>query len=905
MTQELLISQSIIVCKSVYVDFAKVGASPSYVSCHPNSSVEITHSPLLLFLVPETLPKSASLQAMVTGSECSEALTTIEGTDQFLPLILIKIADEPSLILQLIYSLHDRLKRFSIEKPQFLNLRRAVFKVVSCPQILTFIVTQPLWISNCDLFAENQGRSVEGMTFLGPILNGSVFADDCVEVVEQIFKDSALPPQAVESATTSLRMTYGLYWEQVMHIFRAILAKKEHRGEVTNFLVKAVKLNAAHAQMRPNERLLAGEGFMLNLSMLLLGLAAPVKLQTVDVNYLFHNDCPMKEMLDDTKLNASDEELSQYRANKGDSIEEPNFATVCFFLTAWGIHCGLLASLRKYQRRVRSIGELKRGIENIAQSLDGVNTAAMPSNLVTRNRAVLKRLRNELALQKRSLMCCNVVLLSPQVFKMCTMYYAKLATFLLQLADYDETTGKARSSELLSMMPEWFLEDLAEMLIFMQQNFQPRELPIDVSSVQPIINFCLFVICHAQLFRNPYLVAKFVEILFYCDPISSGHSNVLHEMVITHPLAIKSTLVSSLVNFYIEVESTGASNEFYDKFSIRYNISMIFISMWKTGLLKRHFFEEAEQNTQNFIKFTNRMINDMSFLLEESLDGLKRIRELQTLRDNPEGWSQLTNQQQTQNLSELSSRERQVVSYLTLANKTVTLLHHLTTEIKAPFLRPEIADKLAAMLDFNLMQLCGPKCNSLKVRNPEHYGWQPKRLLLLLVGIYTNLDDDPDVLEAADVETDTPEKVYGRLALAMANDERCFTEKSFKDAVALMEGRSLVAPETMDTFKKLCEKVLKMRSLSELAEIDYGDIPADFKDTLMDTLMTDPVQLPGSQAIMDRPMIMRHLLNSETDPFNRQPLKESDLIPLPELKARILAFKREREAEWRASRSNN
>lgn len=46
----------------------------------------------------------------------------------------------------------------------------------------------------------------------------------------------------------------------------------------------------------------------------------------------------------------------------------------------------------------------------------------------------------------------------------------------------------------------------------------------------------------------------------------------------------------------------------------------------------------------------------------------------------------------------------------------------------------------------------------------------------------------------------------------------------------------------------------------------------------MDTLMTDPVELP-SGVIMDRSIIARHLLNSQTDPFNRQPLTEEELKP--------------------------
>ena len=52
-----------------------------------------------------------------------------------------------------------------------------------------------------------------------------------------------------------------------------------------------------------------------------------------------------------------------------------------------------------------------------------------------------------------------------------------------------------------------------------------------------------------------------------------------------------------------------------------------------------------------------------------------------------------------------------------------------------------------------------------------------------------------------------------------------------------------------------------------------------FPDPLMDTLMVDPVLLPTSGNIMDRTIILRHLLNSQTDPFNRQPLTEEDIQP--------------------------
>jgi ubiquitin conjugation factor E4 B len=64
----------------------------------------------------------------------------------------------------------------------------------------------------------------------------------------------------------------------------------------------------------------------------------------------------------------------------------------------------------------------------------------------------------------------------------------------------------------------------------------------------------------------------------------------------------------------------------------------------------------------------------------------------------------------------------------------------------------------------------------------------------------------------------------------------------------------------------------------------------------MDTLMSDPVQLP-SGVIIDRPVIVRHLLNTSQDPFNRQDLTVDMLVPATELKNRIEAWKIERQQQ--------
>jgi hypothetical protein len=59
--------------------------------------------------------------------------------------------------------------------------------------------------------------------------------------------------------------------------------------------------------------------------------------------------------------------------------------------------------------------------------------------------------------------------------------------------------------------------------------------------------------------------------------------------------------------------------------------------------------------------------------------------------------------------------------------------------------------------------------------------------------------------------------------------------------------------------------------------------------------MVDPVTLP-SGLVMDRPVIARHLLSDQTDPFNRLPLTLDMLKPATALKQKIEAWKQAQTA---------
>lgn len=73
------------------------------------------------------------------------------------------------------------------------------------------------------------------------------------------------------------------------------------------------------------------------------------------------------------------------------------------------------------------------------------------------------------------------------------------------------------------------------------------------------------------------------------------------------------------------------------------------------------------------------------------------------------------------------------------------------------------------------------------------------------------------------------------------------------------------------------------------------DVPDDFLDPVMSTLMKDPVKLPSGNT-MERGSILRHLLSDPRDPFSRAPLQPEDLVPDVDMRARISQWLRERAA---------
>ena len=112
-------------------------------------------------------------------------------------------------------------------------------------------------------------------------------------------------------------------------------------------------------------------------------------------------------------------------------------------------------------------------------------------------------------------------------------------------------------------------------------------------------------------------------------------------------------------------------------------------------------------------------------------------------------------------------------------------------------------------------------------------------------------------------------------------------EQYFRKTLKILRSRGLAKDENeVKRFGEVSKKIENLRKETDLEEEKFSDAPDEFYDSLLCTLMTDPVRLPSGN-VVDRTTIHRHLLNDKTDPFTRKPLDESMLKNCDELRSRI------------------
>ena len=215
------------------------------------------------------------------------------------------------------------------------------------------------------------------------------------------------------------------------------------------------------------------------------------------------------------------------------------------------------------------------------------------------------------------------------------------------------------------------------------------------------------------------------------------------------------------------------------------------------------------RNVDKFVRFVNLMINDVTYLMDESLSELTQIHNIQVEMDDQATWNSQSLEYRRERETTLRSLERHASGYTTLGRSTVELLKIFTAETKAPFMMPEIVDRLAAMLDYNLQAMVGPKYQELKVREPQKLKFHPKELLSDILQVFLNLSDQPQFIQA------------------VAGDGRSYTKRLFESAEEIARTRTIKSETEIAQLRRFADKVEEAKAALE-AEEDLGELPDEF-----------------------------------------------------------------------------
>lgn len=719
-------------------------------------------------------------------------------------------------------------------------------------------------ITQSSMFVDKSvpAAQLEVGTLLGPYFQISPLQ---AEMTRQYFAGpKTMDPGRIRTSQQSLQMALRSHQTELFDIVNTLVrASPEARERVLDWFALVVNANHKRRAMRVDKTTVSSDGFMININTCLNQLCEPFvdaqfsKIDRVDIDYLRKN--PRVDIKDETKINADQDHSDAYYKDQLDGTN--NFISECFFLTVAAHYYGSEAARNMLKDMDRELKQMAKQIEKFETERHKYVNNPMQLNLFEN---ALKKYKDQHDKGLSYKYAVQGVLLD-ELAQTRSMQFMRFVTvwILRQVSSHRQFPQQplklpldSEQPEAFKNLPEYFLDVISGNFGFIMYN-----MPQVISSTQSdeLIMLCITFLRNSEYIKNPYLKASLVTILFRGTwSWRQGSPGILADQYNSMPFATEH-LLHSLMKFFIEAEFMGGHGQFFDKFNIRFEIFQIIKCIWPNTVYRDHLMREAKVNMEFFVRFVNLLLNDVTFVLDESFTAFHTIYD--TSKELSLAGTSLDQQQRQEKEEALEAAKNKAKSYMQLTNETVGMLKLFTEALPDAFTMPEIVQRLADMLDYNLDAMVGPKSTSLKVDNLQEYNFRPKALLSEIVDVYLNLGEKENFI------------------LAVARDGRSYKTETFVQAGNVLRKFVLKAPEEMARWNQLIEKFAKAKEDDEAADADLGDIPDEFLDPLMFTLMEDPVLLPVSRIVIDRSTIRSHLLSDPHDPFNRVPLKIEDVLP--------------------------
>lgn len=601
------------------------------------------------------------------------------------------------------------------------------------PALARFVVQDPYWLPK----GVPNSRVLMAKSTLGALL--SVGASSADPVFQGVLQHRG--QQDVEAEVVRMRTGFASYQALCAQLFKNGVRDSFIRESLLQWLALFINGNTVRRRQQWHPLETSTDALFWNVIHVCLQLSAPIirkhtraDLEKVNMQYLLQAQGVANQRTEYDSITRVQATLADVKAMRA-ALPKPllltpgvppyspfNFVTECFFLTHAVLHEGLGSIVRQYGELMQEISRKSRSLQSMDPSaIMHQQVQAELDQLFAMNLAIRVHLQDpqltadviaffewtahwirfhqEQAVEASGAAAAAAAASSSSAAAAAPASPSSAAS-TPATASTPAPAAPAASGRILplaALIPEPIIETLAEYISYLGR-FQSSQLSsLPQSSYGMILELVLALAAGPFALKNPHLRSNLAEFLLFLLP--PDHVATPNHIFAASPVMVE-RLVPTLLELYVSVED--GRGMYYAKFSARNNITALLEFLWQLPAHKSRLLTIASDfGAQSlFTRFTNVLCNDMIFLLDSALKELTEIRATQVAMDDQHAWAAQTQQVQQERQRAYAQSEQGATSCLQLANATVHLLHYLSAEVVAPFVTPEFAQRIAAMLDY-------------------------------------------------------------------------------------------------------------------------------------------------------------------------------------------------------------
>jgi hypothetical protein len=308
-------------------------------------------------------------------------------------------------------------------------------------------------------------------------------------------------------------------------------------------------------------------------------------------------------------------------------------------------------------------------------------------------------------------------------------------------------------------------------------------------------------------------------------------------------------ILNNLLDCMVLINDNSGDDELYDKITPYFkimNITKIILNLSINNYLGNSTFNTSYEFMLN--NYSSNKLEHMKKIININVNSLNNS--IQEMFTNISMLYKIENDliESDKNIDDLKSKIKSFISMtMEYLESNIILSHTFETE----YTSLELKNTFSNLINVLLTNMVGENKKYLNINDKDQYLFNPKLILQLVHKLISPFLENDIFIDSLLYEQYNTGKMINKMKGILVKINK----------ISYLEAYKL---NTLS--EKLNSKYNKNLELEDI------EIPDEFCDPILDTLIIDPVYLPNTDIIMDKEVIARHLITDQHNPFNREEL---------------------------------